>query len=222
MDYVYLKESIIWLSISREINTLENNISKSLASDKMQKIWLSLSERLIYLTHKNITDEITKNITLGIIRYLRCLFFWSSNRWDDLEHEVNIGIKEDENSAIYLMIKGFIYLRPMAHTSAVSEIWSEGFPFDKKKELFSYAQKCFKKAIKKSKENQKSIIIAIKWANAWMLLKSDNIEKSKKCVIEASNLEEVFGEGWSLWMRWIGSIISEKDHIKLINCLKNV
>ena len=221
MTYLYLKESIIWLAISKEINTLENNITRSLSSERLQKIWISLSERLIYLTRKNIRDEKTKLITLGIIRYLRCLFFWSSSRWDDLEYEVNVGIKEDANSAIYLMIKGFIYLRPLASTSAVSEVWNEGFPFDKKKELLSYAQKCLKKAIKKSNDNQKSINIAIKWANAWMLMKSDNIEKSKKCVMEALSLEENFGEGWSLWMRWLGSIVNENDHIKLINCLKN-
>ena len=221
MTSPYLKQSIIWLSISKEINTLENNINKSPDNERRQKLWLSLSERLIYLTKMNISDENTKKITLGIIRYLRCLFFWNCHRWDELEYEVNIGIKEDVDSSIYLMIKGFIYLRPLANPSVVSEVWSEGFPFDKKKELLAYAQKCFKKAIKKSNSNQGSINIAIKWTNAWMLLISGNIEKSEKCVLEVWSLEENFGEGWSLWMRWLGGIISEKEHIKLIKCLKN-
>lgn len=222
MKLLFLKESIIWLSIIKEIGTLENNINKSQNNERLQKIWISLSERLIYLTKMNIKDENTKKITLGIIRYLRCLFFWNFQRWDELEYEVNVGIKEDADSSIYLMIKGFIYLRPLANASVLSEVGSEGSPFDKKKELLSYAQKCFKKAIKKSKNNQNSINIAIKWTNAWMLLISGNIEKSKKCIIEVWSLEEEFGEGWSLWMRWLGGIISEKDHIKLINCLKNI
>lgn len=217
MSWLSLQEAVIWLSISKEIDNLEKNIYKSINNERLGKVWISLSERLLYLVEKNIKDKLIKKTTLGIIRYLRCMFFWSTYQWEYLENEVDKGIKEDVDSSIYLMIKGFIYLRPLSHISAISEIWPNGFPYDKKKELLSYAQKCFKAAIKKCKNDQESIVVAIKWANAWMLIQTDNLEKSKKCALEALEIENGFGQGWTLWMRWIGSVINENDHIKLIN-----
>jgi len=221
MTWGSLKEATIWLSVSKEIDNLESSLHTVVKSKRNAKIWLSLSQRLVYLIKNNINDKHVYKATLGIVRYLRCLFFWSCERWEELEEEVNTGLKEDKSSAIYLMIKGFVYLQPLLNRSHVSNLWPNDFPFDKRNSLFGYAKKCFNQATKKAMPDQNAIIVAIEWSLAWMCAYNSDNKGVNKYVEQAWKKDGfALGSGWHLWICWLGALISDTEHTILINSLK--
>lgn len=221
MTWASLKEATIWLSVSKEIDNLESSLHTVIKNKRNAKIWLSLSQRLVYLIENNIKDEHIYKATLGIVRYLRCLFFWSCKKWEDLENEVDTGLREDRSSAIYLMIKGFVYLQPIFNHSHISNLWPDDFPFDKRNTLFNYAKKCFSQANKKARPDQIAISVAIDWSLAWMCAYNNDNKGVNKYAEQAWEKDGLtLGSGWHLWICWLGALISDAEHMILINSIK--
>ena len=115
MSWKDIKVVSSYIIAKYEIDKLERTLPRSLQNYSDGEKWLSTSERIIKLVSENIPSTSSKIVLLGMIRYLRCFYFWCVQDWNNVEIEVDEGLKEDKRSSIFYMIKGFCYLQPLVN-----------------------------------------------------------------------------------------------------------
>lgn len=224
MSWKDIKIVSSYLITKYEIDKLERSLPRCINNYSDGEKWLISSERIVKVINDNIPSLSSKTILLGMVRYLRCFYFWCVQDWNNVEAEVDKGLKEDNRSAIFSMIKGFCYLQPLVnYNNPMLNVVFSNEETSSRKKLLTYAKLCFDEAHKNVNNEQMAIRAAIRWSNAWMFLQIGRKDKAEECAKQAWKLDgDDIGAGWKIWIQWLGRILKPEEHCQLLECFRKI